>query len=86
LSNILNNPWFNPTILKILFAMNDAMANSLAGQAASGAMLETDGGHGRYIGISVRSVRSHFCTGVSGWLTEVRISQDWVREGQEVGR
>jgi hypothetical protein len=62
------------------------MDNGLGGQAASGAVFETDGGHGHYIVISVRSVRSHFCTGVSGWLTEVRISQDWVRERQEVER
>jgi hypothetical protein len=40
--------------------MNDAMVNGLGGQAAIGAMLETEGGHGRTIGMSVRSVRIHF--------------------------
>jgi hypothetical protein len=57
---LLNNPRPDPTILKILSAMNDAMVNGLGGQAAIGAMLETEGGHGRTIGMSVRSVRIHF--------------------------
>lgn len=40
-----------------LGAIGSMMGCAIAGQAAIGAMLETESGHGRYIGISVGTER-----------------------------
>jgi hypothetical protein len=66
--------------------MNDAMVNGLGGQAAIGAMLETEGGHGRTIGMSVRSVRIHFLHWCWRLAYRSKDPQDWVRERQEAER
>lgn len=45
--------WFGLYAPVSLGAIGSAIGCTLGGQAAIGAMLETEGGHGRYIGVSV---------------------------------
>ena len=44
--------WFGTYAPMALGAVGSAIGCGVAGQAGIGAMLETDGGYGRYIGIS----------------------------------